>query len=1021
MWMRQSALPNNQTHLGNCTGFFRFRFPTIFPTCLIAVLLVFVFHAKGLAEEQIIVAITLNQQPQGDFFVFMEEDENFLIRTQDLEELGLPTGTGTRVERDGDSYVSLRSIEKLDYEFNESTLTIDLMAAPAILPSTTLDLSPARRRQVYYPADDSFFLNYGLLHETTGDNLNFARLSLSNEIGIRFRDILFLSDTIYTETEDTSKFVRLNNSFTYDQRDRERRFIAGDFFASSGSSLGSQVNMGGFSVRKIYRIDPYFIRYPLLDFTGQLPLPAEVSIYRDGIEVQSKHFNPGEFTLENFQGTSGAQNLEIVIRDSLGREERILVPFYFTDDLLRQGLHEYSYNIGLIRQEFGVSSNQYSKLAFSGFHRYGFSDYVNLGWRGEASEDLLNLGAESIFKMGPFGLMRLEVSASGNESESGTAGLASYEYQTRRFRSNLSVQSFSKNYATLATANLDRDRIRLNLRAGIGYSTPLWGSFNTDYTHTEYTEATDRKVVSLSWSRRLWKRSYLQATVRHIDEDRKSEEGWINLSWYFGRDKSFTARYERQEEIDNQTLEVRKNVPTGQGTGWELRAGRSTVDSDDEYLFEGFVQHNARHAILRSDYSQNIDASIPGKNLRLSVSGAMIHLGGTTSLTRPVRDSFGLVTIGDAEGVRVDVNGQLVGRTNRNGQAIVPEMSSYYENRVGFEDKDIPLDYLMPQVGLNVSPPLRSGSCINFPLKRYQAFTGHMLIESGEGTIPLANARLTLDSPAGPVTFWTSREGEFYLDSQMDDLDILSVQGCKAFQQASTDMLPAGTYPVSVLYDEKSFRSELRIPTSEEIFTELGTITLPALSSTAPEVDAVPPSKKDAEEPETAHPAAAAVQTPEIAARPDPELNPAEQSQDLNKTSTTLTKEPATSGQQADTTNMQQSLSFTIHFPLDSSSPLPSAEPVLAQTLHYIKKNPDLPIEIEGHGSQEGSEKYNLRLGYQRAEAFREYLLQAGINEQRIQRVVSYGEHRPVCEKPTEDCLQRNRRAVVLVVMPPEN
>jgi peptidoglycan-associated lipoprotein len=112
---------------------------------------------------------------------------------------------------------------------------------------------------------------------------------------------------------------------------------------------------------------------------------------------------------------------------------------------------------------------------------------------------------------------------------------------------------------------------------------------------------------------------------------------------------------------------------------------------------------------------------------------------------------------------------------------------------------------------------------------------------------------------------------------------------------------------------------------------------------------------------------------------------------------------------------------FTIHFPLDSSIPLPDEQPILDQALSYLIEHPERPINIEGHADQQGSAAYNQKLGYWRAQALRDYLVNAGINPRRFSRIVSYGESKPLCRDTSEDCLRQNRRAIVLVAITPEN
>jgi len=780
------------------------------------------------AEELIIVSLQLNHQNEGEAFVVMRDDGDFLVRVSDLQAAGLSQFPEQTVEIDGEPHVSLAAMPGVAFHLDEATLTLELTVAPEQLPRSTFDLSPHRRESVIYPHDDSLFLNYGIEYTTgSSDAADFDGVDISNELGARFHDLLLLSGSHYVESTDDSRFVRLDTSLTWDDRTRLRRFVGGDLVARSGD-LGSRVQMGGVSVSKLYRIDPYYISYPLFDFSGVASLPSEVDLYVGGVKVRSEKIAPGEFELLNYQGIGGAQTFEVVVRDALGREQRVVAPFYFSDQLLRRGLHEYSYNLGFLREEFGQESNSYSDAAFSAFHRYGVNDILNLGLRGELTGELVNLGFESAFKPGRLGLMRVQGAGSLHDGKSGGSGLFSYEFFNQRFRGRLAVQMFSEDYRTLGSLQGTALR-KASLLAGIGYVTPRYGSFAGDYTQTSsYAASVDRTVLGLSWSRRVWRETYANAFVRRVSETTTSYEAGINLTWFFGRERTVSGSIRRESDENVQVLEARRNTPAGEGTGWSLRGENSSGNGTRSSQFSADLQHNARQAIVRGEASLGQSDISSSEDLRLAVSGALVYIGETFAMTRPVSDSFALVSVGDAEGVGVYVNGQPSGHTDRHGRLILPELSSYYENQLYIEDQDIPLDYLMSKVRLFVSPPLRSGSCINFPLRKYQGISGTLLVDKADAEPePLGYAELTLDGPAGKVVFWSGRDGEFYVDNQQDGFAPLAQQGCGALQAPAAEFLPAGSYRLSVRQEERSFDTEITIPPLDGPLVDLGNILLP--------------------------------------------------------------------------------------------------------------------------------------------------------------------------------------------------
>ncbi len=98
-----------------------------------------------------------------------------------------------------------------------------------------------------------------------------------------------------------------------------------------------------------------------------------------------------------------------------------------------------------------------------------------------------------------------------------------------------------------------------------------------------------------------------------------------------------------------------------------------------------------------------------------------------------------------------------------------------------------------------------------------------------------------------------------------------------------------------------------------------------------------------------------------------------------------------------------------IHFDFDKYDLTPSARATLQSHAAWLKANPSVSVEIEGHCDERGTTEYNLALGAKRARAAMEYLISLGISPTRL-KTTSYGEELPVCREATENCYQKNRR-----------
>ena len=98
-----------------------------------------------------------------------------------------------------------------------------------------------------------------------------------------------------------------------------------------------------------------------------------------------------------------------------------------------------------------------------------------------------------------------------------------------------------------------------------------------------------------------------------------------------------------------------------------------------------------------------------------------------------------------------------------------------------------------------------------------------------------------------------------------------------------------------------------------------------------------------------------------------------------------------------------------IHFAFDEYSLNDNMKAILRKNAEWLKKNPHIKVEIQGHCDERGTNNYNLGLGERRTLIAKKYLVALGLEEDRL-FTISYGEEKPFCFESTKDCWQSNRR-----------
>ncbi len=103
-----------------------------------------------------------------------------------------------------------------------------------------------------------------------------------------------------------------------------------------------------------------------------------------------------------------------------------------------------------------------------------------------------------------------------------------------------------------------------------------------------------------------------------------------------------------------------------------------------------------------------------------------------------------------------------------------------------------------------------------------------------------------------------------------------------------------------------------------------------------------------------------------------------------------------------------------VYFPFDSSILTTEASEALKSNAAYLRDNPSVQVQIEGHCDERGTVEYNLALGERRARAAKTQLKKLGIEDRRLS-TISYGKERPSDSGHDETAWAKNRRAVFVL------
>jgi len=737
--------------------------------------------------------VYLNQQNKGDWFFHLDGGSP-LFTPHALRSMGLvrlPDMVTRQI--DGVDYLSLASMQPVvSYRIDEQQSAIYIDAPPDFF-----------RRQFYsksffnapeglvYTNDMSAYVNYGVNITGNGDS-DAIVLTAPLEMAFHTGDFSAFSNFLYTNNDNDGQFVRLISAVTRDDRASLTRLTLGDFAATTGVDGGGGI-FAGISFSRNFSINPYYNRYTGLSVFGAVSTPSQVEYYLDGDLLFSQQVSPGQFEFQDAYPPMGAYQTRLVIRDVFGNENVAYGDIYYTSRILKPGVHEFSYNAGFERGNFGRLSADYGKPAALGFHRAGVTEGLTLGGRAEFNGDLLNIGGSASFLLPRLGEMDVSLSGSSGRSTRGYTASVNYRYITSFLSVNARFRTLSREYSNL-TLKPEDDKTRVEWQSGLSLNSRSFGSWTASYSVRQLHSGTRTNRATLFFSKRIGRFASLVARYTRLSGSIDDDEFFLSLGRPLGKGRSGFIDYRKRNNTTQLSARISRSRPLGEGFGYIINAGLQNDKPNGDLFFEyagpaGVYSAGYRFVDGRSAYSAGMASSV-------SWLGSGVHF------SRPIADSFALVKLDKLQDVDVLFNNQFMGQTNQNGELIIPRLNAYLGNLISVDDQDIPINYELAGFEQVVATPFRGGAVITFDSTKLQAFTGQIYIDINGKRQPAEYWGLRYESGGQKVDSVVGKSGEFYIEN-----------------------LAPGSHLAEIYSGSELCRFTLNIPESQEMYVNLGEIS----------------------------------------------------------------------------------------------------------------------------------------------------------------------------------------------------
>jgi outer membrane usher protein len=700
------------------------------------------------APQEALLLVDVNKQGLNETVLFLRDASGRVyVAEQDLKRWRLSAPEVPPVTHRGVQYYPLQALRGLALKLNEAEQTLDIEAPPQLFTGTRVDVERPKSTPTARPGTGGF-LNYSLL----GDRVSGVnQTSGSFELGFFNRFGVGIGTFFADDLGALAQIKRLETTWTYDRPDKIASWRLGDNINRTGA-WGRGVRLGGIQYATNFATQPNLVTTPRQFVAGQAVVPSTVDVFVNNALVTRQQVPPGPFSFANVPVVSGSGDLRLVVRDELGREQVITRPFYASPVLLREGLTDFSYEFGFLREELGIRSNSYGSWVGSATYRHGWSDYLTSEIRGEAQDGLHNAGASADYLISRIGVVSGTLAAGRNPVGTGALWAVAFDRAARPLSFNARSQWTSPDFRQVGQLPGRLPPARQST-AGASYALGVHGSVAVAFVSQSFRDQPDVNLVSVGYNTSVGRFAFVGVSASQTRSTLQSTNVTLTLTIPLGGRTSINASARRTRNSDGTASEelaasVQRNLPAGDGWGYRLRASDSGPRQAELSMQNRAGTYVAEVAELNDQ-----------TGVRLSISGGIGIIGGAAFMSRAITDSFGLVRVPGIPGIRVYAHNQEVGRTDEQGDVIVPRLRPYQKNPIGIEQLDLPLASKIEALSLDAVPYSRSGSVIVFPVRRTRAALLQILLEDGKPLPAGAVVNIAEQAEEFPVAL----NGETYL------------------------------------------------------------------------------------------------------------------------------------------------------------------------------------------------------------------------------------------------------------------
>ncbi|OYV74741.1 MAG: hypothetical protein B7Z66_15445 [Chromatiales bacterium 21-64-14] len=678
------------------------------------------------ATRHLLLEVWINGHDRKLVAEATEQNGKLLIAPSELTEIGIRYRAR---EVGADGLVDLSNLPRLTATLDEANQILRIETANVRLVPQIVDMQPPRAAFHRASAGTGLILDYDSV-ATAVDRGGASSTGLSLQT-TGFTPWGTLTGTAFgTAGGGQNQFTRLDTTLEIDDQDSLRQWLVGDV-VSGGLIWSRPVRFAGLHVGTDFSLEPNLVTQPLPQFFGQTTVPTSVDVFIDAAKVLETLVQPGPFAIRNLPVVTGGGTADVVMRDELGREFTQSVPYYTAPQLLTPGLFDYSFDFGALRRGYGVRSFDYANAVGEATVRYGLSDILTLESHIEASQGVWLGGGGGVLAIPPYGLIEASLARSYANGNNGSLLYTAMQSETHPISLFASYTQTSEYYADVGSIDALAPA-RQRLQAGMGISMDAYGSLAFSWIEVRDRASGHTQLATASYSLSLGGGLYLGVTgVDDVQSGNHSAEAFISIPLGGGTYLGGSVSRQPSATTTMASLTHPANPDGGWGYGAQVSAGNAETAEADATWVEDHGRLDAGVATARGQTAA-----------RLGASGALILMDGSLYASHTSNDAFALVQTG-TPGVEIYRENRPIARSGPDGEALVPDLNAYEENRLSVEPRDYPMSVVVTDPDRIVVPRRHSGVAVDFSPTDVHAALVTVRLE--DGSFPMAGTEVRID------------------------------------------------------------------------------------------------------------------------------------------------------------------------------------------------------------------------------------------------------------------------------------